>query len=163
MWPARLAAWGGGRGSRGAGRERGGPAGARGRRSGQRPCLLATIQARGAPARGTGEGTGGVAAEPERGSEARPGSPAAGVAPGWGLRGGLGGSPSGGGGTLGATFPASRRQGRPRPPEPDRRRLTPVASFLRWWERGGIPGKWEGESFQLGILQVQEGRVGRQG
>lgn len=112
-----LAAWGGGRGR--AGRERGGGSGVGGPGSARAGWRQARPAARrpGAQRRGAG----GVASEPERGSGARPGSLAAGVARGLGQGAGVA---LPGRGTLGATFPASRRQGRSRPPEPDRRRLT---------------------------------------
>lgn len=122
VWPARAGGLGRGSRTRGTGAGRpvwgpgsGGPGSARAGRRQARPAARRPGAQR--------RGASGVAACRERGSRARPGSPAARVARrlGQGSRVALPGR-----GTLGATFPASRRQGRPRPPEPNLRRLTPL-------------------------------------
>lgn len=63
-------------------------------------------------------------------------------------------------GTLGATFPASRRQGRPRPPEPDRRRLTPLGVFSQVVGRGVSPGNGEGKVSNWGSSGSKRGGWG---
>lgn len=63
-------------------------------------------------------------------------------------------------GTLGATFPASCRQGPPRPPEPQGGRVTLWASLPRGWQ-AGTPGRWGRESCDRGVPRVREGRAGR--
>lgn len=150
VWPARLAAWGGARGRARprSGVEGPGAPGETGSR--QRRCRLATAQARGAPGpapesrvRGLRGGTGGVAAEPV--------GAARGLWPGSGV-------PLRGPGALGATFPASCHQGRPRPPEPGR------GSALSAVPRGGNgepPGGERGKVWSWGPSGARGAGAGR--
>lgn len=86
------------------------------------------------------------------------GGPSTGAARG--LEPGLG-VPLLGRGTSGATFPASSRQGRLCPPEPDRRGTTLAASFLRWWEVREPPGNREGKVLNWGSSGSERGGCGK--
>lgn len=170
VWPARLPAWGGGRGR--AGRERGRPVRGRGSRvwgrgppketrSGKRRCRLATAEARGAPGPGPEAGVRGPRGGGRRGhcgARARvrdePGAACPPRSPGGSGRG-SGVAPPGWG-TLGATFPPLVPKGvhalRSAAACGD-----PLSVFSQMEEE--ILGNWGGESFELGILRVQGGRL----
>lgn len=159
MWPAGLAAWGGGGRSGVWGR---GPPEETG--SGQRWCPLTTAEARSVQGAETEAGVrapwGGGGRRYRRARarvRGKAGGPSAGAArglePGFGV-------PLLGRGTSGATFPACSRRGRLCPPEPDRRGTTLAASFLRWWEVREPPGNREGKVLNWGSSGSERGGWG---